>query len=59
MVAAFEKASGKPVPYEIVARRAGDVANVYADPKLASEELGWTAARGLDVMCKSNRDVTF
>ena len=52
MVAAFEKASGKSVPYEIVARRAQDVTSAYADPKLASKELGWTARRGLDAMCE-------
>merc|ERR1712004_397270 len=35
MVTAFEKASGKPVPYKIAGRRSGDVASVYADPKLS------------------------
>ena len=40
------------VPYKIVGRRAGDVASCYADPKLALEELGWKAERGLDEMCK-------
>ena len=43
MVAAFERASGRPVPYEIVARRPGDIATCYADPTLAREELGWQA----------------
>lgn len=51
MVAAFEKACGKPIPHEIVARRPGDIANCYADPSLANELLGWKAARGLDEMC--------
>jgi len=51
VVKAFEKASGKPVPYEIVARRAGDVAQCYADPAMAERELGWRAERGLDEMC--------
>ena len=42
------------VPYEIVGRRPGDVANVYADTKLAEEELGWKAEKGLKEMCKSD-----
>ena len=50
MVAAFEKASGKSIPYRIVARRPGDVANSYADPSLANQELGWTATRGIEEM---------
>jgi UDP-glucose 4-epimerase len=51
MVAAFERACGKKIPYEIVARRPGDVAVSYADPSKAGEELGWEAVRGIDVMC--------
>ena len=51
MVAAFEKASGRPVPYRIVARRPGDIAECYADPALASERLGWVAQRNLEAMC--------
>lgn len=50
MVAAFEAASGKPVPYEIVARRPGDIATCYADPTLAREELGWQAEHGIEAM---------
>ena len=50
MVAAFERASGRPVPYEIVARRPGDIATCYADPAKAQEELGWQAEFGIDVM---------
>ena len=53
MVQAFEKASGQQVPYKIVARRAGDVAACYADPKKASEALNWRATRTLDDMCAS------
>ena len=53
MVKAFEKASGKPVPYQIVGRRSGDVATVYAATDLAATELGWKAERGLDQMCTS------
>ncbi len=51
VVKAFEKASGKPVPYEIVARRAGDVAQCYADPAMAAELLDWRAERGIEEMC--------
>jgi len=51
VVKAFEKASGKQVPYEIVPRRAGDVAASFADPSKAQKELGWKAVRGLDQMC--------
>ncbi|BFM17864.1 UDP-glucose 4-epimerase GalE [Maricurvus nonylphenolicus] len=43
MVKAFEQAAGKPVPYEIVNRRPGDIATCYADPALAAEELDWRA----------------
>jgi UDP-glucose 4-epimerase len=50
MVAAFERASGRPVPYEIVERRAGDIAVCYADPALAKAELGWEARFGIDDM---------
>jgi UDP-glucose 4-epimerase len=53
MVQAFEKASGCQVPYQIVARRAGDVAACYANPTKASECLNWRAVRGLDDMCAS------
>jgi UDP-glucose 4-epimerase len=51
MVKAFERASGRPVPYTLAPRRAGDVAACYADPHLAHELLGWKAERGLDAMC--------
>jgi UDP-glucose 4-epimerase len=53
VVKAFEKASDCGVPYRIVARRAGDVAECYADPKKASELLSWSATRNLDDMCAS------
>lgn len=52
MVHAFEKASGKPVPYKIVARRPGDIAACYAHPKKAEKELGWKAERGIEEMCE-------
>ena len=51
MVKAFSAASGKTVPYRIVARRPGDIAECYADPALARETLGWEAQLGIDAMC--------
>lgn len=51
MVRAFAVASGKPVPYRIVARRPGDIARCYADPALARTLLGWQTQFGLDAMC--------
>ena len=53
MVRAFEKASGRQVPYKIVSRRAGDVAAYYADPQKALEALSWRSTRSLDDMCGS------
>jgi len=53
MVAAFERASGRPVPYRIAPRRAGDVAACWADPSKAQQVLGWQATRGLEEMCAS------
>lgn len=52
MVKAFEKASSKRVPYEIVDRRSGDIATCYADITYAEEKLGWKAERELDEMCE-------
>lgn len=51
MVRAFEQASGRPVPYRIVARRDGDIVTSYADTTLAQRELGWKAERGIAQMC--------
>jgi len=51
VVRAFEAASGRPVPYRLVARRPGDVAQCYADPALARQQLGWHASRSLAQMC--------
>lgn len=51
VVRAFEKASGRPVPYELVARRPGDVAECYANPQAAADIIGWRAKYGLDEMC--------
>lgn len=50
MVKAFEKASGKAVPYKIAPRRPGDIACCYADPAFAEHELGWSAKKDLDEM---------
>ncbi|MDR2837213.1 MAG: UDP-glucose 4-epimerase GalE [Azonexus sp.] len=51
MVAAFAQASGQPVPYRVVGRRAGDIAACYANPRLARELLGWQAEKDLAAMC--------
>jgi UDP-glucose 4-epimerase len=51
MIAAFERSTGQPVPYQIVGRREGDIAICYANAGLAKAELGWMATRGLDEMC--------
>lgn len=50
-VKAFEDASGRPVPYALVARRPGDIATCYADPANARELLGWSAEKGIKEMC--------
>lgn len=50
MVSAFEKASGKTIPYKLVERRAGDIAECWADPNKAITELNWTANRTLEQM---------
>jgi UDP-glucose 4-epimerase len=52
MVRAFEAASGRTIPYEIVDRRPGDVATCYADPSYAKKVLDWEAERGLEQMCE-------
>ena len=54
MVKAFEKSTGRKVPYKIVERREGDIATCYADPKKAREELGWVASKTLDDMCRDS-----
>ena len=54
MVKAFEKATGKKVPYKIAPRRAGDIATCYADPEKAKKELGWVAIKTLEDMCKDS-----
>ncbi|WP_174614878.1 UDP-glucose 4-epimerase GalE [Virgibacillus ihumii] len=52
VVDAFEKASGKDIPYKIVERRPGDIATCYADPSKALKELDWKAEKGIYDMCK-------
>ena len=52
IVQGFEQATGQHIPYQIAARRPGDVPAVYADPSLAERELGWKAQRGLDDICR-------
>ncbi|KAB2336566.1 UDP-glucose 4-epimerase GalE [Cytobacillus depressus] len=54
IVAAFEKVTGKKVPYRIVDRRTGDIAICYADPSKAKDKLGWVAERGIEVMCQDS-----
>ena len=54
MVKAFEKATGKKVPYKIAPRRAGDIATCYAEPTKAKEELNWQAEKTLEEMCKDS-----
>jgi UDP-glucose 4-epimerase len=51
VVAAFEQACGKPIPYQIFARRPGDLPVSFADPSKANRELNWFAQRGIDEMC--------
>lgn len=52
MVESFSRISGRPVPYQVVARRPGDIAACWADPTRAREEFGWVATRGLEEMCR-------
>jgi UDP-glucose 4-epimerase len=51
VVRAFERATGRPVPYRIVARRPGDLPVSYSDPSRAERELGWKAIYDLEQMC--------
>lgn len=52
MIAAFEKAAGVLVPYTVVARRSGDIAECWADPTKAAQELGWQAKHNLEDMMR-------
>ncbi len=52
LVTAFEKASRKKIPYQIVSRRSGDIAEFYADPTLAKQLMGWQTRRSIEQMCE-------
>lgn len=52
MIAAFESASGRRVPYRVVGRRAGDIAANYSDVGLSHRLLGWRAVKTLEDMCR-------
>ncbi|MBR6708119.1 MAG: UDP-glucose 4-epimerase GalE [Clostridia bacterium] len=52
IVHAYEKATGRPVPYRIAERRPGDIDACYADPAKAAAELGWRAEYGIEDMCR-------
>ena len=54
VIDAYAKASGRPIPYEMVPRRPGDVATVFTDPTRAQALLGWQAKFDLDDMCQSS-----
>lgn len=54
VIRAYEKACGRPINYEIVPRRPGDVASNWANPSLAKKLLGWQAELSLDQMCESS-----
>jgi UDP-glucose 4-epimerase len=54
IVKSFEEATGVKIPYEIKERRAGDIAENYADATLAKEELGWVAKNGIKEMCEDS-----
>lgn len=52
VIDAFQKASGREISYELVKRRPGDVAECYADPSLAEEDLDWRAEKDIEEMCR-------
>ncbi|HIS32797.1 MAG TPA: UDP-glucose 4-epimerase GalE [Candidatus Limivivens intestinipullorum] len=54
VVHAFEKASGREIPYQIKPRRAGDIATCYCDASKAKRELGWSAQKGILEMCEDS-----
>ena len=51
VIRAYEQVVGRPIPYQVVARRAGDIASCYADASLAEQQLGWRASRSIVQMC--------
>ncbi len=54
MIEAFEKVTGKKVPYKIAPRREGDIDVCYSDPTKAEKELGWKATKSLEDMCRDS-----
>lgn len=54
MIAAFEEASGKPIPYKLADRRPGDLPQFWADAKRAESNLGWAVSRSLEEMCRDH-----
>ena len=54
VIHAFEKAAARPIPYALVARRSGDIAETWCDPGKAEKLLGWKAERDLDEMCRDS-----
>lgn len=54
LIAAFGKAAGKEIPYQIVARRPGDVGSCYASPEKANKELGWFAEKTIEDACEDS-----
>ncbi len=54
VIHAYEKACGHELPYRIMERRPGDIAQCYADPAKAEKELGWKAERNLEDMCRDS-----
>ena len=54
MIAAYEKASGRKIPYRIADRRPGDIGICYANTAKANAELGWRTERGIDEMCRDS-----
>ena len=54
IVQAFEKVNGVSIPYVIDARRAGDIATCYSDPRKALDVLGWKAEYGIEEMCRDS-----
>jgi len=57
MIKAFEKASGKKVPYRVVDRRAGDIAKCFANPTLAKKVLGWSATKSIKIVGDGNQTI--
>ena len=54
IVHAFERASGREIPYRVTPRRPGDIATCYADTSKAAKLLGWKAERTIDDMCRDS-----